>query len=101
MCDINRNSTSNFSHCTSFCSPYRLLFKGGDLNQLMAILAEQMELSDDQQIQWNEDGNGKSVFNIFPFPSSFQTYVTPFGITRIKFYKSCTIIVYWKARALY
>ena len=65
MWDKNLYYTSKFSHCTSFCSPYRLLFKGGDLNQLMAILAEQMELSDDQQIQWNEDGNGKSVFNIF------------------------------------
>ena len=44
----------------------------------MAILAEQMELSDDQQIQWNEDGNGKSVFNIF--------LVLPFSMRNISFF---------------
>ena len=44
----------------------------------MAILAEQMELSDDQQIQWNEDGNGKSVFNIF--------HVSPFSMRNISIF---------------
>ena len=44
----------------------------------MAILAEQMELSDDQQIQWNEDGNGKNVFNIF--------HVLPFSMPHMIFF---------------
>ena len=44
----------------------------------MAILAEQMELSEDQQIQWNEDGNGKSVFNIL--------HVLPFSMPDMIFF---------------
>ena len=33
----------------------------------MVILAEQMELSEEQQIQWNEDGNGKNTDNLMFF----------------------------------
>ena len=33
----------------------------------MVILAEQMELSEEQQIQWNEDGNGKNTLNLMFF----------------------------------
>ena len=37
-----------------------LFLIGGDLDQLISVLADHMQLSQEQQEQWNEDGNGKA-----------------------------------------
>jgi hypothetical protein len=42
-------------------SCFSLGLTGGDLGQLISLLAGQMELSAGQQEQWESDGNGETI----------------------------------------
>jgi hypothetical protein len=50
---------------------------GGDIGQLISLLAGQMQLSADQQEQWESDGNGETISSgLFVIISNFLYFQT-------------------------
>ena len=57
------------------CLIFVLCNVGGDLDELVLILTEQMQMSEEQQEQWTNDGNGSYILL---FVHSYCSYILLF-----------------------